>query len=407
LAVVRSLGRAGYEVFVQAARPGSLAGVSRFARHELIAPEAFQQPAPFLNDVTDFVRKNAIDLVIPITDAALQVLLAAAERLAPAIIPFGPATAHCALSDKRRLMEEAPRFSIDVPAQRCIERRAELIPAVRSALRFPVVLKPSSSVRVHEGEFRKGNAVYAENEAALERHAARFDDAAYPLLAQERIVGEALGVFLLMWNGRAIARFAHRRLRERPPSGGEMVLAESAALDLDLADRCESLLRAANWQGPAMVEFKIDQRTGTPYLMEVNARFWGSLQLAIDAGVDFPAMLADAALGSAAAAPPEYVVGQRLRWFWGDVDHLMLRLWHSSQRLDLVGAATGRLRALAAFTASTLRGERDAVFRWDDPTPFAHEAMRWTRDASARVARVVRAKGSLRRTPSAAPESVP
>ncbi len=51
-----------------------------------------------------------------------------------------------------------------------------------------------------------------------------------------------------------------------------------------------------------MVEFKADARTGTPYLMEINGRFWGSLQLAIDAGVDFPAILVAAALG--APIPP-------------------------------------------------------------------------------------------------------
>ena len=37
-----------------------------------------------------------------------------------------------------------------------------------------------------------------------------------------------------------------------------------------------------------MVEFKHDERDGVPKLMEINGRFWGSLQLAIDAGVDFP-----------------------------------------------------------------------------------------------------------------------
>ena len=41
-----------------------------------------------------------------------------------------------------------------------------------------------------------------------------------------------------------------------------------------------------------MMEYKQDRRTGTPLLMEVNGRFWGSLQLAIDAGVDFPYLCA-------------------------------------------------------------------------------------------------------------------
>ena len=49
----------------------------------------------------------------------------------------------------------------------------------------------------------------------------------------------------------------------------------------------QELLDELNWHGVAMVEFKVTE-DGTPYLMEINTRFWGSLQLAIDAGVDFP-----------------------------------------------------------------------------------------------------------------------
>ena len=37
-----------------------------------------------------------------------------------------------------------------------------------------------------------------------------------------------------------------------------------------------------------MVGFKEDAATETVYLVDVNGRFWGSLQLGIDADVDFP-----------------------------------------------------------------------------------------------------------------------
>ena len=46
-----------------------------------------------------------------------------------------------------------------------------------------------------------------------------------------------------------------------------------------------------------MLELKVDAATGVPYVMEVNGRFWGSLQLAVDAGVDFPVLLVRRALG--------------------------------------------------------------------------------------------------------------
>ena len=58
-----------------------------------------------------------------------------------------------------------------------------------------------------------------------------------------------------------------------------------------------SLLKSLNWVGIAMVEFKVDPRDGIPKLMEVNPRFWGSLQLAIVSGVDFPYLILKMARG--------------------------------------------------------------------------------------------------------------
>ena len=145
------------------------------------------------------------------------------------------------------------------------------------------------------------------------------------------------------------ASFAHRRLREKPPSGGVSVYRESIAADPALVERSRRLLEHFGWQGVAMVEYKVDERTGTPMLMEINGRFWGSLQLAVDAGVDFPRLLIECAEGRLPRRRRLYAVGTRLRWWWGDVDQLLLRLRRSSEQLGLpagvAGQAPGRWRS--------------------------------------------------------------
>jgi len=40
-----------------------------------------------------------------------------------------------------------------------------------------------------------------------------------------------------------------------------------------------------------MIEYKVNERTGEKYLIEINGRFWGSLPLSIVSGVDFPRLL--------------------------------------------------------------------------------------------------------------------
>ena len=196
---------------------------------------------------------------------------------------------------------------------------------------------------------------------------------------QERIFGSGLGVFLLAWEGRTLAAFAHRRIREKPPPGGVSVYRESVAVAPELRTYSERLLERYRWRGAAMVEFKEDARTGTPYLMEVNGRFWGSLQLAIDAGVDFPAILVAAALGEPRPAIGAFREGIRCRWLWGDVDHLIWMLRAPRHIRVAHPDLPGRLGALARFLVPWRPGDRFEVLRTTDPGPFLRESANWFR----------------------------
>jgi predicted ATP-grasp superfamily ATP-dependent carboligase len=73
-----------------------------------------------------------------------------------------------------------------------------------------------------------------------------------------------------------------------------------------------------------MVEFRYDPRDGLPKLMEINPRFWGSLPLAVYAGVDFPYLIFQLAQGQPVPAPPHYALGKRCRWILpGDLLHFL------------------------------------------------------------------------------------
>jgi hypothetical protein len=114
--------------------------------------------------------------------------------------------------------------------------------------------------------------------------------------------------------------------------------------------------------------------------MEINGRFWGSLQLAVDAGVDFPALLAAVALDGARPAPPRYRIGVRSRWWWGQVDHLVTRVRRPRVSRAIAPETVGFWRALADTMFGALRArDYEEVFRWSDPKPFVREALRWLR----------------------------
>lgn len=375
LAVVRSLGRAGYETYVCSTRERCLAGASRYARASRTAPDPLSEPDAFAAEVRRMLDALAIDVLIPITEPALLALLPLRDRLGGVRLPFPELATFQRVSDKQAVTTVATQIGIATPRQRVLDSAA-CARAVRD-LEFPVVLKPSRSVGETGGERRKVGVRYAANEAEFLRQVESMPTQAFPLLVQQRVVGPGIGIFFLTWGGERVAVFSHRRIREKPPAGGVSVYCESIPADPRLVEPSEQLIDRLGWQGVAMVEYKFDTATDTPYLMEVNGRFWGSLQLAVDAGVDFPRLLVEAALGRRPAPVTSYRAGVRSRWWWGDVDHLLARLRRTPEELALPADAPGRWRVAQEFLKLWQPGDRSEVFRRDDPRPFARETLDW------------------------------
>lgn len=379
LATVRSLGRAGYRVVVTAPRARALAATSRWAAAAHTVPDALADPPAAARAILDTAHREGAALVLPLTDAAMLALAPEQAREPVLLRAIPPADRVARIMDKALVLDEARHLGLAVPRQ-IVVASAEPEETVGSAgLRFPVACKPARSITLAPGARHRHGVFYGETARSLHDALRALAPAAFPVLVQERIVGPGTGVFLLRWNGRTHAAFAHRRIREKPPTGGVSVARESIALDPTLLERSEALLDRFGWNGVAMVEYKDDWATGRPYLMEINARLWGSLQLALDAGVDFPTLLVRAALGEPLPAPPgpAYRIGVCTRWWWGEVDHVLALFRH---RARLLPSDLERLphpfRALVRLFVWR-RHEHEEIFRWQDPMPFVWETVRW------------------------------
>jgi predicted ATP-grasp superfamily ATP-dependent carboligase len=79
----------------------------------------------------------------------------------------------------------------------------------------------------------------------------------------------------------------------------------------ELRDLARTLLESLRWNGPAQVEFKYDPRDGQYKLIELNPRLWGTLDLSIRAGMNFPAQIRDLALGRPVRRNQPYRIGLR------------------------------------------------------------------------------------------------
>jgi predicted ATP-grasp superfamily ATP-dependent carboligase len=357
-------------------------------RPHVLATDPLTDPAGYAAEVGQLASREGTGLLLPMTDPSLEALLERRAALPTAVVvPFPDLSTYRAASDKAHVLTLARESGFDVPETQLIATPGDGDGGIPDAAFFPAVVKPHRSVVTLGGMRRKTVVTLVADPAACRRALAALPAPAFPVLLQRRVSGVGEGFFALRWGGRTVAMFAHRRLREKPPAGGVSVYRESIALDDRLVRPGLRLLDALGWNGVAMIECKRDQATGRQVVMEMNARFWGSLQLAIDAGIDFPSLLVRCAAGEAVPECYQYRVGVRSRWFWGDVDQLYLRLRRSRAELQLEEGAGSRLQALLDFLRVDPGRDRCEVWRWTDPAPFIVETLQWVGVISASPAR--------------------
>lgn len=321
LAAVRSLGRGG--AFVAAGERTRLAPAlfSRYCRRRFVYPSVTRRPDAFLAALEEELRAGEYDVLLPMELTTQLLVTENRRRLTPRVrIPFADPDRTRRVDDKGVLTAFARDHGIECPAT-YFPMGPQDAAALAAALPYPVLVKPrhSSGGRGIRRVERRDEFM----EAYIQVHA-RFPEP----IVQECLPpgGDALGVAVLMNSSSAPrASFAYRRLREYPATGGPSTLRESIA-DPGLRGTAERLLSLLGWSGVAMAEFKVDPRDGRPKLLEVNPRFWGSLQHAIVCGVDFPGLLCRMAMEGDVDRVTEYRVGVQSRsLLHGDLMYFLTR----------------------------------------------------------------------------------
>lgn len=316
LAVVRALGR---DVVAVEQR--------RFARR---VPAAFlsrgvveRHVLPDLRDgFVEALAKIRADVVIPVSTNVL--LAVARERHRFARVPVPDLATIRRANDKNSVLAVARRAGVPIPRSWAPESDEDL-DGVAAALRFPAVVK----MRDDAGTYLDPGERYRFVGSAEELYEAwRLWD--HPVV-QEKIEGEGYGCGFLAREGELLAAVCHRRVREYPIGGGPSAMCESLE-DERLVGHARALARELRWTGVAMAEFK-READGGYRLLEINPRFWGSLPLALKAGVNFPQLLCRMAMGEPAGSLRIGRAGARVRFL----------------TLDLPAAARAPRRNLGGF----------------------------------------------------------
>lgn len=317
LATVRSLGRAGYTVFVASADRWPLAAWSRFV-HEKVRVAG--ETAGAFATMRDWAAGRAVEFVLPLSERSCILCNADRDAWTARGITVGcaPDDVLARAFDKACTLDAAAACGVATPVSRKPGSLGESYDAANE-VGFPCVIKPRFSNAWNGVEFSTPSGPsYVSHEGELEKAVLKHRQGNFWPIVQAFVPGTGKGIFALCDRGEAVMWFAHERLREVRPSGSGSSLRRSVPLDVRLKEPAERLLREMEFHGPAMVEFR-DDGINPPRLMEVNGRFWGSLQLAVAAGADFPVRWMEILEGKPTTEPPRYDEHVTVRWLWGDV----------------------------------------------------------------------------------------
>lgn len=348
LAIIRSLSKRGLDVTAAESTRFATGFFSKYCKNRIVYPSSYEHPDEFVDYILDVVRSDHYEVVFPVTDSTVMRISKHREEFSKyTLVPVPDYELLMKAMDKSETIDIAQANGIACP-KTCLIDSSKEMQAIADRLRFPLIIKP----RIGSGS---RGLTLCQSEEELASKYPKVVAAYGPCIIQEFIPpgGEELGVYALLdFQSELRAVTVHKRLRSYPVSGGPSTFRETVKRP-ELVKFALRLLRALRWSGIAMVEFKIDPRDNQPKLMEINPRWWGSLQLSILSGIDFPHLLYKLVTEGDIEPALNYKEGIRCRWLLpGDI------LWFLS--------APHKLSNLPRF----LKFQRNSdILSWKDPGP--------------------------------------
>lgn len=241
----------------------------------------------FSERLIEIVKKGSYKCILPINDPAMEICHKHEREinLHTPILNLNPSRVYEFAHDKRKLLLEAGRHGIEIPESVFIENITDLN-LIKPDFEFPCILKPAFSAKIKNNKILEFKVRIAESREHLSDLVRELIHST-PLIIQKRVRGTGIGFNLIAYNGEIINYYLHKRITEINGVSSYREIINSSTYNLET--KIESLLKSIGWTGVAMIEFKADSNKAV--LMEMNGRFWGSLNVGIYSGLNFPVQL--------------------------------------------------------------------------------------------------------------------
>lgn len=370
LTVIRSLHQSGMIVDVVCFSNISVALKSNYINKQYGLNHQSMAVIDWQNEIKKIILDNQYDIIIPCDERALFPLMDIKDDINTTTAFAVPERKILApLFDKAETRKTAELCDIAVAQGEQLNISNTSYSQLSQKFKLPLVLKPTQSY--HEEDLNKRQAVkITHNEQDF--LAFQCDNANQQCLVESYFTGYGIGVSILAKKGKVKAAFAHARVSE-PESGGGSSYRKAIAIEPTMLYACQKFCMHIAYTGVAMFEFKYNPKTSDWILIEVNARFWGSLPLAVFAGIDFPAMYAHILLGKFTPDCLTYNQSAYARNFTADV-YDMQKEFNSLKHKESTSKALIQLsKRVFSFSRLLTTNESLDSFSWRDQKPFWFE----------------------------------
>ncbi len=354
LAACRALRSTGYAVDAVAFGGPAAVHWSRSCSRRLRAPDPRADRVAFADALSELLAGWRYDLLLPASDAALLAISEDRDRLSQLVtIGLPPHEAVLRCLSKIGAVEGSGASQLAAP-------RTEVCPSFEEArdaaaeIGFPLLVKPHMSARPEGMGLRERSSRRVSDVSEL---AAATEDFGMPVLVQRCLRGPVHSLGGVITDQGLVAAAYSRYVRTWPPEAGNVACSVSLPLPTQLREAAAALLDRLGWRGIFELEL-MEKPDGNLGLIDLNPRVYGSLELAVHAGVSLPAIWCDSLLEDRVISEfRDARAGVWYRWEDADVRYALRRL------------RSGGMRDVAPVLKPH-RGTAHALFRLSDPGPL-------------------------------------
>lgn len=257
----------------------------------------------YIDRLISICKKEFVDMIFPALEIEAIVISKHRKRFDEIGVKYllPPHEVLQSAADKYKTAMAANKAGIPCPKTVLLNDADEANNARPS---FPSVLKPV------QGSGARG-VYYAKDRKEYDKLISKLDfEKGY--LVQEMIIGGFGSVYLvaLLYDkqSRLKASFLSRSLKAAYKEGGPCIVG-TPVKDEKLKQMGIDLIEAlGGFVGPAAIEFKVDEKTKTPKLLEINPRIWGYSRLAYGSGLNIHNMIVQLALDEDIPAQHDYAL---------------------------------------------------------------------------------------------------